>query len=315
VDVVLIEASFPPQDGDHLKDGRSVLGTLMSRLSRRYSKPSFWTANNDPSMSSIVDPSIAPETISVGAYDSSESMHVHFGMKLPWRDALHQVGSEGPAGNGAAKPDLLAPSMMIGPRDGYLDSDAINSLPGLYQLPGGYMVSGGTSAATPIASGAAAVLVSAAKQSGLPHDAASIKHALVTSARYLANAGSYQQGAGLMRVGAAWEQLKSQAEAKPLVVDVRAPVNTASSHLLAPPNQGAGLFEREGWRAGQSGVRRVTLTRRNGPAGVLRFATRWQGNRDGAFSVAPGVELPLNKPVEVQVAIALKAEGVYSATL
>ena len=58
-DIVLVEASFPPAGGHAVKDGRSLLGALTSRLSRLYRKPSFWTAGNEPFMSSVVDASIA----------------------------------------------------------------------------------------------------------------------------------------------------------------------------------------------------------------------------------------------------------------
>jgi hypothetical protein len=315
-DMVLIEASFPPM-GDHaVKDGRSVLGVLLTRLARRYPKPNLFTAGNFSVMSAIVDASIAPETISVGAYDRPESVSLHFGMRAPAPETLHAVGSEGPAGNGALKPDLVAPSMMISPRDGYLGNDGMSSLPGLYQLPEGYWISGGTSAATPIATGATALLVSAAKQSGLPHDATTIKRALLMSAHYLSGAGSYQQGAGELQVGAAWDSLRKLASAsEPLSIDVIAPVRTATSHLLATPDLGVGVFEREGWRAGDRAVRRVMLTRHNGTASAQRFTTRWRGNQDGTFAVAREIELPRGRPVGLDITIAPKKEGVYSATL
>ena len=315
-DIVLVEASFPPSGGYVVKDGRSLLGALTSRLSRHYRKPSFWTAGNEPFMSSIVDASIARETISVGAYDAQESFRVHFGLRLPWQGTVHAIGSEGPAGNGDLKPDLLSPSMMIGLRDGFLGDDGMSALLGLYRLPPGYWVTGGTSAATPIATGAAALLVSAAKQTGLSRNPEHINRALISSAEYLPGAGSYQQGAGVIRIGAAWERLEAQAkEQEPLAIDVVAPVNTVNSHLLSTPHRGVGIFEREGWRAGDRAVRHVTLTRRNGPAGRLRFTARWQGNHDGVFSVAQDLQLPLGEPVDLEVAIAPRKEGVYSATL
>lgn len=315
-DIVLVEGQYPLCGGEYIKDGRSVLALLTSRLSQRYRKPSFWTASNEASMSSIMDPSIAPETISVGAFDSAEALGYYHGMKMPWRDLLHFIGSEGPAGNGALKPDLLSPMLMVAPRDRFQASDVFSGVLGLYRLPPGYAVSAGTSAATPIATGAAALLVSAAKQQGLPYDALSVKRALLASARYMPRMGAYQQGAGVIQVGAAWRQLQAQTAAgKPLSIEVVAPVRTANSHLLETPHQGVGIFEREGWRAGEKAVRRVKLTRRNGPSGSMRFAVRWRGNLDGTFSAPAEVDLPLGQPMWMDVAIAPAKEGVYSAVV
>src|SRR5690606_16789639 len=126
--------------------GGSLLGVLLSRLARRFPKPSLFTANNYPAMNELVDATIVPETLSVGVYDEPESFLLHSGMRVPAPEALHAIGSEGPAGNGALKPDLLAPSMMVGPRDGYLGQDGMGALPGLFRLPEGYLISGGTSA-------------------------------------------------------------------------------------------------------------------------------------------------------------------------
>ncbi|HEY8507671.1 MAG TPA: S8 family serine peptidase, partial [Steroidobacteraceae bacterium] len=315
-DVVLVEASVPPAGATMLADGRSLLGLLVLRLSQRYQKFSCWTADNVPAMSTIVDASIAPETLSVGAYDTAESFRAHYGLQLPWKDALHSIGSEGPAGNGALKPDVVAPSIMTSLRDGYLGSESFGSLPGLYEMPPGYAISGGTSSAAPAACGAVALLMSAARQTGLPHDAPRIKRALLDSARYLSGAGSYQQGAGVIRAAAAWDALQAAAKnPEPVSVDVIAPVRTVSSAFLPTPHRGAGIFEREGWRSGDEAVRSVTLIRRNGPEGPMHFTTQWQGNFNGVFRTAREVVLPLGEPVALDIVIAPKQTGVHSATL
>ena len=50
--------------------------------------------------------------------------------------------------------------------------------------------------------------------------------------------------------------------------------------LLATPDQGTGIYEREGWSAGQSATRTITLSGGNGT-----YTLGWKGN-DGTFSTS-----------------------------
>src|SRR5919202_1218128 len=61
----------------------------------------------------------------------------------------------------------------------------------------------GTSMASPQAAGAAALLVSAAKQAGVQSQPAQLRQALTSTARFLPRYGAYEQGNGLINVGAA----------------------------------------------------------------------------------------------------------------
>src|SRR5205085_5033123 len=77
-----------------------------------------------------------------------------------------------------------------------------------YALPHGYYTGSGTSMATPMASGAAALLVSAAKQSAIKWDSDRLRWAMKSSARYLPEYPVNAQGSGLVQVGRAWEALQ-----------------------------------------------------------------------------------------------------------
>ena len=154
---------------------------------------------------------------------------------------------------------------------------------GLFKLPVGYCIGGGTSCAAPTAAGAVALLISAARQNKIPHDAVRIHKALTSSARYLQNIAAHKQGAGLIQVADAWKMLKSMPpEEKPITITSRAPVKTVFSQWLSPANTGPGIYERGGWTAGQKGERKVTFTRHSGPSSPMDFQIQWQGN-DGSW--------------------------------
>ena len=100
----------------------------------------------------------------------------------------------------------------------------------------------------------------------------------------------------------------------PIEITSRAPVHTAVSQFLDPPNQGRGIYEREGWSSGQSGSRTITFTRTSGSPQPMTFRLEWVGN-DGTFKSSDTITLPLNTPVELPVAIDVKGIGVHSAIL
>jgi len=124
--------------------------------------------------------------------------------------------------------------------------------------------------------------------------------------------GAYEQGNGLVNVGAAWEALK-RAPA-PVAISSSVDINVAIGPYLTTPNNGPGIFEREGWRAGQSGQRTITFIRSSGNSEPVNYVVRWYGN-DGSFSSATKIRLPLNQPVPVPITIDVKTSGVHSAIL
>jgi subtilase family protein len=305
VDVVSVEIGFVMP----FNDGGSTLSIICDRLSKKYNKLIFWGSGNFlGSMNSVGEGSTARRLMAVGSYISRETARTNYGVVTAQEHNLDAYTGYGPAKNGAFKPNILAPTRSLTTWPGFLPSQTS----GTYELPPGYAVMGGTSTSTPVAAGAAALLISAAKQSGVRYDADRLRWAIMSSARYLDNYGAYQQGAGCFQVGAAWEALKKAPE--PIEIVSRAPVLAALSQALEQPNQGVGIFEREGWSAGKTGQRSIVLTRISGEAKPISFDLSWLGN-DGTFTSPATVTLPLNSPVTIPIAIIAKTPGVHSAIL
>jgi hypothetical protein len=313
VDLIVLEQSVAIASLPYLlADATHPMSIVAQRLTERYKKLLFVPGDNAPAFGFVAEDGLAPGAVSVGGYQNKESYRVNWGLVPENDDNMHWGAlSHGPSGSGALKPDLLAPSGQMSTDPGYRKGA---SFKGLYQLPPGYSVDGGTSTATPMAAGATALVVSAAKQSGVPYDAARLKAAITGSARHIPRLAAHEQGNGLIQVGAAFELLKKLQAVEPVTITSRAPVKTRLSHLLLTPDEGVGLYEREGWAVGDRAERTITLTRTSGPSEPMTFALSWQGN-DGTFSSADSVTLPLGIPVAVPVTITAKKEGAHSAIL
>jgi hypothetical protein len=294
----------------HQNDGRSTFALICNRLVSKYGKLILAGAGNGTdALNGVISPADAKEVMAVGSYLSRETSRVNYGVEFRDYDNMNGYTSRGPTKDGALKPNLLAPTTSLTTRPGFLPGE--NGYKS-YSLPPGYQVLSGTSTSTPFASAGVALLISAAKQSGVKHDARRLRWAIMSSARFLPKYSPEIQGAGLLQVQAAWEALKNAPE--PIEIISRAPVKAVLSENLQQPNQGAGIFEREGWIAGQSGRRTISLTRISGGPGPMKFQLRWLGN-DGTFTGPPEISLPLNTRIEVDIAISPKTSGVHSALL
>ncbi|MEO8430654.1 MAG: S8 family serine peptidase [Acidobacteriota bacterium] len=313
VDLIVLEQSVAIASISYLlADATHPMSLVAQRLTERYKKLMFVPGDNAPAFGFVAEDGLARGVVSVGGYQSAESYRVNNGFVPEHEDNLHWGAlSHGPAGNGALKPDLLAPSGQMGTEVGYRKGAGQK---GLYQLPPGYSVDGGTSTATPMAAGAAALVVSAAKQSGVSYDADRLKAALTGSARFIANLQAHEQGNGLIQVGPAFELLRKLQASPRVEIVSRAPVKTKLAALLATPGEGVGLYEREGWTAGRKEERTVTLTRTSGAPGSMSFSLSWQGN-DGTFSSPATVDLPLQSPVALPIQVSAGKEGAHSAVL
>ncbi len=313
-DVVLIEGHAGITTlSEQLLAGRSLVAVVLDRLQALHDKPTLFTAFNTPGMSTIADATVPENVISVGAYQSADAVYSNYGIHVRHQDDLHWAGSEGPAGNGILKPDLLAPANPTSLEPGNVDRDDGGKRAGVFRMIG-YGICGGTSCATPVASGAAALLVGAAKREGLPVSGSAIHRALRDSARPLDRFPIYKQGRGLLQIDAAWQRLRQLAQETPETIEVAAPVKTLMSSWLPQADLGQGLFEREGWQAGQTAMRTITFKRTSGPETPVRYRVRWKGDAQ-AFASAMDIALPLNQAVPLQVRVSAKEEKTYSALL
>ena len=128
--------------------------------------------------------------------------------------------------------------------------------------------------ASPQAAGAGALLVSAAKQAGASSQPAQLRQALISSARFLdpERFQAYEQGNGLIDVGAAWNLLQTNIEdGRDLIVCARSTRCSAASWRR--PGVGVGIYDREGVAAGDRYTRTYTFTPHDGPGRAERPTT------------------------------------------
>ncbi len=298
-------------------DGRTVTGVILSRLVTAYGKLIFASAGNaGPGMSTLDEAPEADGVLGVGGYINRTTWMSDFGALAPATDYVHPLSSRGPRADGGRGPSLIAPVCSVVPvptsyqaaHHGWQPSN------GLYDYPVGYDVNCGTSYAAPMAAGAAALLISAAKQAHVPYDAAHLRAALLEGAQRIEGYTVREQGAGLVRVDRAWDALRRGVLSPVDTVIVRAPVRSAVAEDLVTPNVGAGLYERDGWAAGMRATRTITLIRTSGPSAPVQYQLRWRDN-DGTFTTATSVTSPLGAQVGVPVTIAPRASGLHDATL
>jgi hypothetical protein len=293
-----------------LNDGNNTRAVLYNRLITQYKAQMFISAGNDgPGVNTLGDPAVATNVMALGAYVTKDTWLKNYGADAAKQDGLFVFSSRGPREDGGFKPNIVAPGSAISSVPGWQPGQPVA---GTYALPPGYGMLNGTSMAAPQATGGAALLISAAKQAGAQWKPDQLRQAINSSARFIAGYGAHEQGNGLFQVGAAWDLLKTNI--KTVGITSSAPVNTIISQFLATPNQGQGIYEREGWATGQSGNRTITFTRTTGGSKAISYNLSWVGN-DGTFSSAGSIALPLNRPVSLPVHITAGADGVHSAIL
>ena len=294
-----------------LNDGNNTRAVLYNRLIDQYKAQMFISAGNDgPGVNTIGDPSVASNVMSIGAYVTADTWLNNYGAVATKPDGLFVFSSRGPREDGGFKPDIVAPGSAISSVPGWQPGQPVA---GTYALPPGYAMFNGTSMAAPESTGGAALLISAARQRNVQWKPEQLRQAIKSSAHFVPGYGAHEQGNGLFQIGAAWDLL--QTNIKTVDISSQAPVNTIISQFLAVPNMGPGIYEREGWTAGQSADRTITFTRTSGNGPAVTYNLSWVGN-DGTFSSsATSIALPRNAAASLTVHINATADGVHSAIL
>ncbi len=312
-DLIYFEQSSNITRNYLLRDGRLVPSVIADRLVERYGVSIFSPTHNFPILGAIDDIVMGRGVIGIGGHESKDNFFMNHGVRVEHDDNLLITGGYGPMGDGTLKPDVISPSNYVSTWLGFIEGRA---MAGLFQLPPGYTIAGGTSTATPTATGAGALLISAARQAGIPIDPYRLKYAITRGARWVPNIAAYKQGNGVVSVAGAWDILQ-RLESGALAVDIeaRSSVVTPYSHLLPTPHVGFGLYERSGWKAGERGERTVTFTRTSGPSGNMTFDVSWEGNDHGTYSSPLTATLPLNTPVDFPVTVTPAGHGVHTAHL
>ncbi|MFI9616278.1 S8 family serine peptidase [Streptomyces sp. NPDC052023] len=298
-----------------LNDGNNARAELYTRLIDEYGVQLVISAGNSgPGANTIGDPSLADKVISVGATVSRETWAANYGSKVEKRYAMMPFSSRGPREDGGFTPTLSAPGAAINTTQTWSPGGPVAEAG--YSLPPGYSMLQGTSMASPQATGAAALLLSAAKQKGIDLTPATLRTALTSTADHIKGVQAYEEGAGLINIPDAWDSIRDDATAH--TYTVKAPVDTAIDQFLKTPGYGTGLYDREGGlKAGQKKTYDVTITRTSGPATAVRHELHFENNTGGTFRIVGDdvVRLPLNQPVTVKVQAAPKSAGLKSAIL
>jgi hypothetical protein len=295
-----------------LNDANNTRAVLYDRLIEKSKVQMFISAGNSgPGENTVGDPSVATKVMSVGAYITDATWQANYGSTAPAPgvDNMHPFSSRGPREDGGFKPSIMAPGAAISSTPMWQGGGPVA---GVHTLPPGYSMFNGTSMAAPQSAGAGALLVSAAQQTGVQHQPDQLRQALDSSARFVAGYGAYEQGNGLIQVGAAWQVLA--AKIKTVAITSAVPVDTALEQFLATPGIGVGIHDREGVTLGQAYVRTYTFTRTSGGGGSTTFNLSWTGN-DGTFSTASTISLPKGAARTLAVNINPSAYGAHSAIL
>ncbi|CAL9315555.1 S8 family serine peptidase [Streptomyces sp. SudanB52_2052] len=298
-----------------LNDGNNARAELYTRLIDTYGVQLVISAGNSgPGANTIGDPSLAEKVISVGASVSKETWAANYGSVVEKKYALMPFSSRGPREDGGFTPTLVAPGAAINTIQTWLPGAPVAEAG--YTLPAGYGMLQGTSMASPQAAGAAALLLSAAKQKKIDLSPATLRTALTSTADHIKGVQAYEEGAGLMNIEDAWDAIRDGATSH--AYTVKAPVDTALDQFLKTPGFGTGLYDREGGlKAGQKKTYEVTITRTSGADKAIRHELHFENNAGGTFRIVGSdeVKLPLNQPVTVKVQAAPKSAGIKSAIL
>ncbi|MEU0369338.1 S8 family serine peptidase [Streptomyces sp. NPDC006283] len=313
VDVINMSIGASPA----FNDGQSARALVYNRLIDESGVQMFISAGNSGAgVNTVGDPTAADKVVSVGASVSRATWWANYGSEVRDERGIFPFSSRGPREDGGFKPDLTAPGAAVSTVPAWLPNASVAETG--YTLPVGYSMMNGTSMASPQATGAAALLLSGAKQRGVSASPAKLRSALYSSARYNDKVPAVAQGRGALEVAGAWKYL-SRGTTAVEEVTVSAPVCTPLSGDLVTPHTGSGVFNScapgsGGQGAGETRTYDVTVTRTTGPDRAVPYLLTVEGD-ERTFSAPRVVRLPLNEPTVVKVTAAPRAAGVHSAIL
>lgn len=308
VDVVNMSIGGLPS----LNDGNNARAILYNRLIDKWGAAIVLSAGNSgPGVNTIGDPAVASKALAIGAYWSKDSVLANYNATAVSNEALHDFSSRGPREDGGLKPELVAPGNATGAVPTWQGGQCLSTP----NCGPGYGMLNGTSMAAPEATGAVALLLSAAKQVGVGHKPDQIRQALESSAHYLTNYQAHEQGFGLIQVGAAWDLLSQNIKTAEITSAV--PTRTKLSGFLATPGIGTGIYDREGVHPGDAPYTRTyTFSRTDGGQGTFNLS--WIGN-DGTFALPAGVtSVTFDKKSTATLTVTVNpgaASGIKSAIL
>ena len=110
--------------------------------------------NSGAGANTVGDPSVATNSVSVGAYITRRDLAVELRLRPANDKGLHPFSSRGPREDGGFKPDIVAPGAAISTTPLWQPGGPVT---GTYTLPPGYSMFNGTSMAAPQATGAGGV--------------------------------------------------------------------------------------------------------------------------------------------------------------
>jgi serine protease AprX len=141
--------------------------------------------NSGPKQNTISTPGISPMIITVGAVDDKRTVNYK-------DDAIAEFSSRGPANGKQTKPDLVAPGVNITAANTNPDHTGVSRMETLKEP---YTSMSGTSVATPVVSGAAALLFSK-NPNMTPSE---VKESLMKNT-FNMNVSKYAQGSGILNI-------------------------------------------------------------------------------------------------------------------
>src|SRR5579863_653832 len=303
--VDLITASFSAIEGSWV-DG--VQSLILNRIVATYRKP-ILNADGDGGAlgASSGWKSGVQGVIAIGTYSDHDTEDAH--RQLQYRnnesEYVNFFSDSGPSGLGGLKPDFLAPS---------LTAWAVPCRTASSGTVCAEMGEGAASFATPMAAGGVALLISAAKQVGIPYDASRLRYALEASARHLRQWPIERQGGGLIQVQGAWDQLVGIAKSDPPEILSAAEISTTDVSSNRIPGYGVSIFDWEGWHPGEDRERSLFLLRNNGPDRLVSYDLQWIEN-DGTFSSMEHVELGLHEADQIHIRIHPVTSGMHTSLL